>query len=176
MYPLFETPRRAHRNIMADTETLASIAETMELTRRHMTELRQSSLNVRMRLLFDEMNNLGNYTSVEWFSNLTRNEMVILYTQLSELWRFRAQIPLPVKMHICPMGDPFYDTMPHHWTPDNISVYALVHGCLSAMENMICTGMDIEYRKLGALHVLTALTTVSLPARNSMIWLYESIA
>jgi hypothetical protein len=47
---------------------------------------------------------------------------------------------------------------------------------LTIMENIIYTGIDIEYRKLGALHVLSALTLVSIPARNSLPWLYESIS
>jgi hypothetical protein len=43
------------------------------------------------------------------------------------------------------------------------------------MENLIYSGIDEEYRKIGALHVLSALTLVSSPARIAMPWLYESI-
>jgi hypothetical protein len=40
---------------------------------------------------------------------------------------------------------------------------------------MVFTGIDIEYRKIGALHVLSALTTVNLEARLAMPWLYDSV-
>jgi hypothetical protein len=43
------------------------------------------------------------------------------------------------------------------------------------MENMVYCGVDDEYRKIGALHVLTALTGVSIGARTSMPWLYEAL-
>jgi len=43
------------------------------------------------------------------------------------------------------------------------------------MENMVYGTRDIEYRKLGALHLLSILTVVSEEARQSMPWLYESI-
>ena len=40
---------------------------------------------------------------------------------------------------------------------------------------MIFSGFDEEYRKLGILHVLTALTVVSANARSELLWLYESL-
>jgi hypothetical protein len=43
------------------------------------------------------------------------------------------------------------------------------------MENMVYSGINNEIRQIGAFHVLTALTMVSIPARHSMPWLYESI-
>ena len=147
----------------------------LNATRQQMEEIRQLSLSARIQRLFFEMDHLGNYTNSEWFTSLTRRECVVLYEQLSELWRFRARIPHNIKMRICPLGDPLFRSMPDSWRPSDISTDVLVNGCLTVMEHMVFTGVDDEYRKLGALHVLTALTTVSLPARNSMIWLYESI-
>ena len=153
-----------------------SMAATLDATRQRMEEIRQSPLSSRITQLFMEMDHLGNYTSSDWFTSLTRRECLVLYEQLSELWQFRAQIPQNVKMRICPLGNPLFLSMPEQWRPSEIPINVLVNGCLTVMENMVFTGLDDEYRKLGALHVLTALTTVSLPARNSMIWLYESIA
>ena len=43
------------------------------------------------------------------------------------------------------------------------------------MENLIYSSVDIEYRKIGALHSLTALTVVSHGARRALPWLYESL-
>jgi hypothetical protein len=40
---------------------------------------------------------------------------------------------------------------------------------------MVYCGIDDEYRKIGTLHALTALTIVSNGARNSLPWLYESL-
>ena len=40
---------------------------------------------------------------------------------------------------------------------------------------MVYMGIDADHRNLGAFHILTALTIVSIPARTAMPWLYESI-
>jgi hypothetical protein len=40
---------------------------------------------------------------------------------------------------------------------------------------MVFTGIDTEYRKIGALHILSALTVVSSNARNAIPWLYDTI-
>jgi len=47
--------------------------------------------------------------------------------------------------------------------------------CLNVLEEMVYTGVNDEYRMLGAFHCLSILTVVSIPARNSMMWLYESL-
>ena len=58
---------------------------------------------------------------------------------------------------------------------DQISVDQLIGEVVSTMENLTYTAMDIEDRKLGVIYALIALTHVSLPARESLIWLYESM-
>ena len=47
--------------------------------------------------------------------------------------------------------------------------------CVTSMERIVLTGYDTEMRKLGAMHVLTALTSVPTAVRSAVIWLYESI-
>ena len=57
----------------------------------------------------------------------------------------------------------------------DLTVEQLKARCLCVMEDMIYTGVDIEFKTLGALHVLTVLTVVSREARINMPWLYESL-
>ena len=40
---------------------------------------------------------------------------------------------------------------------------------------MVYTGIEREYKELGALHVLSVLTVVNCEARENMPWLYESL-
>ena len=47
--------------------------------------------------------------------------------------------------------------------------------CLKIFECMVYCGADDEYRRIGALHALSALTLVSMEARQAMPWLYESL-
>jgi len=46
---------------------------------------------------------------------------------------------------------------------------------LQIMEHLAYTGVDQEFRKLGILYILTALTMVSIPARTAIPWLYDSM-
>ena len=47
--------------------------------------------------------------------------------------------------------------------------------CVTIMENIIYTGINEEFKHIGSMHVLTALTVVSEDARQHLPWLYESI-
>lgn len=40
---------------------------------------------------------------------------------------------------------------------------------------MVYSGINVDMRRLGTFHALTALTIVSRDARIAMPWLYESI-
>jgi hypothetical protein len=56
-----------------------------------------------------------------------------------------------------------------------VSLENIKENCLRVFENIIFMGIDDDHRKLGAFHALSALTVVSVGARNAMPWLYESL-
>ena len=143
----------------------------------HMRDMRAKPIEVRIQELFMEIDQLGNYTDSRWFSQMQRREFFLYYSQLSDIWRYRAQLSYGVKQMICPLGNPFepFPIVLNRSRYDNVSDAEIQLACVTAMENMVCTAPDIEYQKLGALHVLTALTYVSVSARNNLMWLYESL-
>ena len=136
-------------------------------------ELRTFSIERRIQNLFIEIDLLGNYTQSSWFSSLQRRDFVRFLRCLYEIWNYRAQIPAETKRQICQFQDPFYQIR----FPNAIetTIDEIKNMCVTVMEDMVYTGVDAEFKKLGTLHVLSALTTVSIPARNSMLWLYESL-
>lgn len=136
-------------------------------------EIRQETLDRRIQNLFVEIDSLGNYTDSSWFSILNRRNYIRFYRCLYDIWNFRAQMPLEIKRQICQFRDPFSQI--RNFNLIGLTDDELKQVCLSVMEEMIYTGIDNEYKKLGTLHVLSALTIVSFPARNSMMWLYESV-
>lgn len=138
-------------------------------------QLRRNPLPMRIQELFIEMDQLGNYTDMSWFHLLTKRECFILYGHLFENWRYRSRLLPHVKMRICPLGDPFHGVMPRRMRIDDVTDLQLRTGCITVMENMVYTAMDIEDRKLGTLHVLTALTSVSLGARVALPWLFDAM-
>ena len=98
-----------------------------------------------------------------------------MYRTLYDIWTFRSQMNLETKMKICPFHGPFDGIFTRTPRVGELNLDEIRLACLIVMENMIYSGVDIEYCKIGCLHALSALTVVSRPARQSMFWLYESV-
>jgi hypothetical protein len=137
--------------------------------------IRERPINTRIEEVFMEMDQLGNYTESIWFNQLQLNGYIRFYMGLLDLWGFRAQLSLVTKSNICPLGDPFRGLLPSRMLYSNITIDIIKDACINVIESFIYSGTDIEYRRLGAFHVLTALTMVSMGARHSMPWLYDSL-
>ena len=137
-----------------------------------MREIQAKPVNVRIRELFMEIDLLGNYTQESWFSNLSTRDYLRYHRYLQDIWRYRGQLSYETKQRICSIHDPFANAS--RFT-DLVTIDEIRTICLTAIEYMVYTGIDTEYKKIGALHVLSALTIVSLPARQNMMWLYESL-
>ena len=155
-------------NIPEDMNTpLTGIRATLSVIRRKPTE-------TRIQELFMEIDQLGNYTDSSWFNNLGKRNLYLFYITLQDHWVFRAHIPADIKDLICPLGNPFLN-IPNRIRYHEYTEEDLCRICLYVMENIILTSSDIEYRKIGAFHVLTSLTVHSLPAREALMYLYESL-
>jgi hypothetical protein len=79
------------------------------------------------------------------------------------------------KQRICPFHGPFDYIFTRPVQYNTLSLEQIKLACLIVMENMIYSGIDDEYRKIGCFHALSALTVVSPGARDAMPWLYESV-
>lgn len=145
--------------------------ENRELVQR-MREIQEKPVSTRIQELFMEIDQLGNYTQASWFSNLTTHDYMRYYRYLNDIWRYRGQLSYETKRRICSLQDPFPNMVR---TSDLMTREEIQSRCLYAMEHMVYTGIDNEYRKIGALHVLSVMTVVSMPARQAMTWLYESL-
>ncbi len=162
-----------------ETETAKLTAS--EIVRNNMNQIRKKTDEVRVRELFYYIDHLGNYTQSSWFTDLSHSRLHVFITYLYELWKWRANLSHETRRKICPHFNPFIDGLEGRVSLSGISeavlndIDELRRVCLTVMENLVYTGVDEEFRKIGAMHVLTILTHVSLNARNSIPWLYESI-
>jgi hypothetical protein len=136
-----------------------------------MEEIRSHPIHRRIENLFIEIDLLGNYTSSSWFNDISNYS--IFFIGLHSIWNYRIVTNIQEKRKISQLYDPF---MTHTiYNTRNMSNEEIKEVCVSVMENLIHGGIDEEYRKLGVYRVLMALTMVNLTARNSFMWLYESI-
>ena len=135
-------------------------------------EIRRGSINERIENLFIEIDLLGNYTQSSWFTNLNYNQYVRFFRYLGDIWNFRSNMTTRTKLNICPYYNPFDGVFP---SGAEITLDVVKLGCLIVFENFVYCGINQEYRKIGTLHALSALTLVSNPAREAMTWLYDSV-
>lgn len=143
-----------------------------------MKNIRNKEVNTRIEEVFYEIDSLGNYSSSSWFKDLTAELYMNLLKYLYDIWNYRANMPTTVKRKICPFFNPFLDGLENIniRNRENIENIEVMKGiCLTVIENIIYTGINNEYRQIGAMHVLSALTLVSPNARAGLPWLYESV-
>jgi hypothetical protein len=170
-------------NIMPQFSSAVNIEQNsiqMHMINRLLESRIRKTFEQRINDIFTEFDQLGNYTNSLWFFRLSHRDFYRLYRHLVNIWNYRGQIPRDVRLKICPFTSPFSvayniplylgaDTLP---LTDNTNPK---FACIDAFENILFTGADDEYRKIGAFHLLSALTIVSSGARNAMPWLYESV-
>lgn len=135
-------------------------------------ECRLKPTNTRIQELFIEIDYHGNYTQSSWFSDLNKSGYNIFLRSIFEIWNYRLNPN--IQRSICP----YYNPIEFQIQPYNIlngTIDEARNSCLSIIENIVYGTNDIENKKIGILHALTALTLVSDPARLSIPWLYESI-
>jgi len=139
---------------------------------RRISLIRQKNMNTRIQDIFIEIDMLGNYTNSSWFTSLSDIQCVSYIRRFKEFWIH--MIPVDMKMKITPLYNPLVkDLELTNFTRQTDSI--LKNTLLTLFENIIYGTDDIEYQKIGVLHILTILTLVSIEARNSLPWLYESI-
>ena len=162
----------------AATESAANLPNeyNMEIMIHRMRDMRLRSFPDRAAALFMEIDQLGHYTQSTWFTSLDNTQMTRYLRYLQDFWMYRAHLSPEIKLRICPLWDPFISLL-----RGSVNIYDLSSDhirtiCLGVMEDMIFTGVDTESRILGSFQVLTCLTLVSVPARHSMMYLYESVS
>ena len=169
--------RDTSTTLTSPTVPTESSEETMHIQtmENRMREIVQQPILVRTQELFMEIDQLGNYTNVEWFHQLSKRDCFVFFEYMYNHWRYRGQLSSTVKKRICPLGDPFLGITNIRMRMNEITEEQLRFNCITVMERLAYTAYDIEDRKLAVLYILAALTQVSLPARNNMLWLYESM-
>jgi hypothetical protein len=136
----------------------------------------EKAVEMRALTLFQNINSLGNYSNSEWFLSLSRNNLVKFVRELNDIWQYRAQLSLEVKIKICPPnGNPFRNlNIPYiHTEPDINNVKKVI---LEVLEKLVNNGIDSDSKSLGAYYVLAALTLVNVEAATSLPWLFQSVS
>ena len=129
--------------------------------------------------LFQTINSLGHYSDPDWFMVLTYQQHITFLRELIDIWNYRAELSYSARVAIYPPnGNPF----PQHvmgWLTHQFYSYLTMENIISInmtiIERLTITAVLESDRCLGANFVLCALTLVSVPAREALPWLYQSV-
>ena len=89
------------------------------------------------------------------------------------IFHFRANLTNEIKKAICPPnGNPFMINFNVLQNLENLDDVRKI--ILEILEKIVNTGIDKDYKCLGAYYVLGAITLVNIEAATSLPWLYES--
>jgi len=137
---------------------------------RQQTELR--TIDQRITAIFMHIDQLGNYTQMQWLTRLTPHRIYYMIVKINQLWH---ALPRDLRNRICPRMSPFSETIFGTRPIDAESPLEQIMPLVVGMaETLVFSGIDSEHQNLGAMYFLTGLTIVSLEARIQMPWLYDN--
>jgi hypothetical protein len=133
--------------------------------------LEQMTVNQRITELFIHIDSLGNYTQMQWLSQLLNRKLYFLAIKINQLWNI---LPRDLRSRICPYMSPFSeDIFGTHLNIDS-PIDEVLRKVVRMTEVLVYSGIDDEHKNLGVMYFLSGLTIVSLDARAQLPWLYEN--
>ena len=155
------------KNKLLELRRLSKIANIPLMFQENILEKKKTLVDI-----FNRIDELGNYTNIQWFDNLENNKLIKFYRELYDIWIYRANISQDVKYKISSV-DPFFNIKPNFFKP--YTTPEIKNILMRVMEKLLYNAIDIEFQKMGAMYILTALTLVSEPAASALPWLYYSV-
>jgi hypothetical protein len=127
--------------------------------------------------LFQKIDLLGNYTQAEWIINLNNVQLRRFLLELYDIWDYRSQLSIEMKIAICPpTGLPFIEIPVHILQRNfNVNIDLLKKFAITIIDKLINSSNNRDNQSLGAMYVLSALTIVNNNAAEAMPWLYQSV-
>lgn len=124
--------------------------------------------------LFKVVDDLGYYTQIKWFWDLSMSDLKNFYLQAEDIWNYRAYDLTPqIKKNIIHPDGKCFNKLPKIQLAKDID--EIRNHCLDEIEKMITLGVSESDKKVGAMYVLSALVIVSYNAACSLPWLLDSV-
>jgi hypothetical protein len=175
------TRKELNINIIPNIYRIIKICKTMKLPIDIIIQNDNCELSVKRKIemrtidIFQIINSLGNYSEPKWFLNLSKNELYKFTRELFDIWNYRANLTEQVKCNICPPRGIICTQFEKNSIFMENNIFSLQTKLLNILERLITSGIDQDFKVLGAYYVLAAITLVSPEASAIMPWLYQSV-
>lgn len=141
----------------------------------------KQQMELRAVTLFQYINFLDNYSDAKWFLDLDIEQTKGFVRELADIWNHRANILLEAKRSIIPPDGQLFKGINIHnlLGRQESDIVKLKKTVLQIMERLVQLGgpteIDNNWRKLGAMYILSALTLVNHEAAEAMPIYYYSV-
>jgi hypothetical protein len=116
------------------------------------------------------MDELNNYTDINWFMNLTNLELIRLVYLIKDLFDYRMELSVLKKSKIVRMGTVFYKDS-HHYK--HVSFSHLRNEIIDELNRLVSEGETRDDRYLGSLIILSGLVELDENCATAYPWLVQ---
>jgi len=175
------TRKELNEDIITNIYKIIKICKIMKIPIDIVIQNENCDLSVKRKIemrtieIFQTINSLGNYSEPRWFLNLSKNELYKFTRELFDIWNYRANLTEQVKCNICPPRGIICTQFERNSIFMENNIFSLQTKILNILERLITSGIDQDFKVLGAYYVLAAITLVSTEASAIMPWLYQSV-
>lgn len=127
----------------------------------------------RLTDIFMKIDSLGNYSQIEWYESLSHQKTLRFIQELKDIWVYRLGLTNEMKLKILGLYDPFLNL--NISALSNITYDELKTFGLNIIDKFISAGINDEYKTLGSIYVLSALTLVNPNAATALPHLYSAL-
>ena len=118
------------------------------------------------------MDNLKNYTKCKWFLDLNTAYLKELYKQMEDIWNYRLNLSDSDKLRYVKNGKLFEMSVTKYYKINNINRLRKI--LLYNFRKLVTEGVTESDRSTASQWILSGLTLVSIDARNTFPWLFQS--
>jgi hypothetical protein len=121
--------------------------------------------------VFQKMDELNNYTDIDWFLKLTNIELLKLIHLLRDLWGYRMELSEKNKLSITESGLIFSKGVEYY---KKLKFHDLRIEIIQELEKLVFQGKTRDDQYLGSLVILTGLVDISNKCAIAYPWLVQS--
>tara|TARA_B110000114_G_scaffold167200_1_gene188978 strand:- start:636 stop:1427 length:792 start_codon:yes stop_codon:yes gene_type:complete len=135
-------------------------------------------INTKFVSIFQTIDSLGNYSHVEWITQLNNRSLRKFISEIYDIWFYRSELTFRQRSELCPPhGTPFRNIPIHLFQNRHIYIenYTLKQYIYQICNNLINNNITNDNKSVCAIYILTSLTLVNPIVAEALPWLYQSV-
>ena len=119
----------------------------------------------------DELDSYAGGTNIDWFLNLSSNQLKLYYKVLEDIWNYRSELSHSRKNEIVPNKKMFTISVHSFYNLNEKRKMRKI--ILNEIEKLVSTAPKREDRVLGSYYTLIGLVEVSPQVATALPWLVQ---